>query len=281
VSVLLALLSSLLWGTSDFLGGSASRRSPVVSVIGLSQLTAMLLLVPVVVLAGELDADRSYALPAVAAGLVGMVSLVAFYRALAVGTMGVVAPIASLGVAVPVVAGLVTGDSPSALQVVGIVVAVVGAVLAGGPELRAEGGLEPLLLAGVAGAGFGAVFVLIAEGAESSTAMTLLVMRMTSVAVLTAAFLLTWRRRGNGLGVPRAAAPAIVTIGVFDMAANAAYALATTRAGALLSVTAVLASLYPVVTVVLARQLHHERLRRVQGVGVVGALAGVGMLAGG
>lgn len=279
MSVLLALLSSLLWGTSDYLGGTASRRSPVPSVIGVSQLVAMLVLLPVVTVAGEWGADRSYVLPAVAAGLLGMVSLGAFYRALSVGTMGVVAPIASLGVAVPVAVGLVQGDSPSVLQVAGIALASLGVVLAGGPELRGEAGASPLALSLLAGLGFGGVFVLVAQGAESSTAMTLLTMRVTSVAALTATYVLL--RRGSGLGVTRAALPAVMAVGVIDVAANASYALATTRAGALLSVTAVLASLYPIVTVGLARRFHGERLRQVQVVGVIGALAGVGMLAGG
>lgn len=281
MSVLLALLASLLWGTSDFLGGTASRRSPVGSVLGLSQLVALVALVPVVVLAGEVDADRAYVVPGVLAGLVGMTSLACFYRALSLGTMGVVAPIASLGVGVPVVAGLVTGESPSAVQVLGIAVAVVGVVLASGPELRGDSGLQPLLLAAVAGVGFGGVFVLVAEGAESSTGMTLLTMRATSVAVLAVLFLALLRRRGSGLGVPRSAAVMVVAIGLGDVAANGAYGVATTQGGALLSVTSVLASLYPVVTVLLAREVHGERLRRVQVVGVAGALLGVGLLAGG
>lgn len=281
MSVLLALLASLLWGTSDFLGGTASRRSPVASVLGLSQLVALLGLVPVMAVLGELDADRGYVLPGIAAGLVGMSSLACFYRALSVGTMGVVAPIASLGVGVPVVVGLVQGDAPSLLQVGGIAIAVVGIVLASGPELRGAAGLEPLLLAAVAGVGFGTVFVLIAEGAESSTGMTLLTMRASAVIALGLLFLATIRRRGAALGVPRSSVPVIVAIGFGDVAANGAYGLATSQGGALLSVTSVLASLYPVVTVLLARRVHGERLRQVQLAGVAGALVGVALLAGG
>ncbi len=280
MSALLALLASLLWGTSDFLGGTASRRAPVASVLGLTQLTALLALVPVAALAGELDADRAYVLPAVGAGVLGVSALSLFYRALAVGTMGVVAPIAALGVVVPVAAGLLDGESPSAWQLGGIVVAVLGVVLASGPELRGGAGSLPLVLAGLAGLGFGGVFVLLEVGARSSTVMTLLTMRLTSVLLLTALLLAVVRRRGADLGVPRSALPVVVVVGLFDVGANAAYAVATERAGALLSVTAVLASLYPVVTVLLARRVHAERLRGVQLAGVGAALAGVVVLAG-
>lgn len=281
MSVVLALLASLLWGASDFLGGTATRRFPVGSVVGLSQLTALVVLIPLVPLVGELDADRGYLAPAVLAGLIGMAALACFYRALSLGTMGVIAPIASLGVGVPVLAGLVTGESPSGWQLVGIGLAVLGVVLASGPELRGEAGRTPLLLAALSGAGFGGVLLLVAEGAESSTVMTLLIMRLTSVIVLGGLFLILLSRRSGRLGVPRSAALLIVAIGLGDLGANGAYALASTQAGALLSVTSVLASLYPVVTVLLARKVHHERLRQVQVLGVVGALVGVGLLAGG
>lgn len=281
MSALLALLASALWGTADFFGGTASRTSPVGSVLGLSQLTALLALVPVAVLAGELDADRAYVLPAVAAGLVGMGALACFYRALATGTMGVVAPVAALGVVVPVAVGLLSGEAPSLLQLLGIAVAVLGIVLAAGPELRGVGGALPVVLAGVAAVGFGTVLSLIAQGAGSSVVMTLLTMRLTAVLALTALWLAVVARRGPDLGVPRSALPLVAAIGLADVGANGAFAMASATAGALVSVTAVLASLYPVATVLLARQLHGERLRRVQVVGVAGALGGVVLLAGG
>ena len=283
MSAVLALLASVLWGTSDFLGGTASRSAPVGSVLGLSQLAALLGLVPVAVLTSELGADRAYVLPAAVAGAVGMAALAAFYRALATGTMGVVAPIAALGVVVPVAAGLLAGEAPSSLQLAGIAVAVTGVVLASGPELRGQGrgGATPLLLALFAACGFGAVLVLIAKGAEHSVVMTLLTMRLTAVLLLTALLLATAHRRGFDLAVSRAQLPLVAAIGTGDVLANGAFALASARAGALVSVTAVLASLYPVVTVLLARQVHGERLKGLQVAGVVGALGGVVLLAGG
>ena len=282
MSVLLALLASLLWGTADFLGGNASKRVPELSVVGFSQLVALVALVPVAAATGALSAPRDYVLPAALAGASGLVALAAFYRALATGTMGVVAPVAALGTVVPVVAGLLRGEAPSALQLLGIAVAVAGVVLASGPELRGgRGGVVPLVLALVAAAGFGVVLVLVAEGAQSSVVMTLLTMRLTTVSVLTVLLLALARRRGLETGVRRPDLPVVALIGAFDVGANGAFAVAASSAGALVSVTGVLASLYPVVTVLLARQVLHERLRPVQVAGTATALGGVVLLAGG
>jgi uncharacterized membrane protein len=283
VSAALALLSSLLWGASDYLGGAASRRLPVASVLGLAQLVALLGLVPLAVLTGELGADRSYVVPAVGAGLVGMLALGAFYRALAVGTMGVVAPIAALGVVVPVVAALIDGERPGALQVAGMAVAVAGVVLASGPELSGEAGWEPLVLAALAAVGFGVVLLLVARGSDDggSVVMVLLTMRLTVVLLLTCVLvaLVAARRRGWELEVRRRDLALIVAIGVGDVAANGAYAVASQSS--LVSVTAVLASLYPVVTALLAFRFDGERLKPVQVAGTALALGGVVLLAAG
>jgi drug/metabolite transporter (DMT)-like permease len=284
MSAFLALLSSCLWGVSDFLGGTAARRLPVTSVLGLSQLTALILLVPLAFATGAVDAPRSYVLPAAVAGAVGIAALGMFFRALSTGTMGVVAPIAALGVAVPVVVGLVRGESPSTWQLAGIAVAVLGVVLASGPELSGEGagGATALLLAGGAAVGFGVVLLLVAtasEGDSGSVLMTLLTMRLTSVLMLTVLLLSVARRRGWDLQVGRDDALLILAIGIFDVAANGTYAVASRSS--LLSVAAVLASLYPVVTALLAYRVHGERLLRVQVVGVTASLLGVALLAGG
>ena len=99
---LFALLSSLLWGTADFLGGVATRRLPGPSVVVVSQLIALIALVPVAVLTGSFDTPTTYVVPGVLAGLVGTAAIGAFYEALATGTMGIVAPVAALGVVLPV-----------------------------------------------------------------------------------------------------------------------------------------------------------------------------------
>jgi drug/metabolite transporter (DMT)-like permease len=276
VATLLALCASLLWGSSDFLGGTTARRLPATAVVWSSQAVALIGLL-VVATATTSFTTGSYLGWGIAAALVGVVGLVSFYAALASGTMGVVAPIAALGVIVPVIVGIVQGDRPSVLQGLGVAVAIVGVVLASGPKVRdaATGAWRPLALAAVAAAGFGLVFVFIAHGARSSTLMTLLTMRAVSVAVLTPLVV----RRGEAVSIGRTDLAVLAAIGAGDVGANACMALATTRG--LLSLVAVLSSLYPAVTVVLARAVHDERLVRLQTLGVTGALAGVVLIASG
>ena len=278
MTVALALCASLLWGGADFLGGTAARRLPATGVVLASQAAALAGLLVVAAATGSFGDSAGYLGWALGAALVGVVALTSFYAALAGGTMGVVAPIAALGVVVPVVVGLAQGDRPSAWQGAGVVVAVVGVVLASGPELRSaetSRAVRPLLLAGVAAVGFGTVIVCVAHGARSSTTMTLLVMRATSVAVLGGLALV-----GTvSVGVSRRDWPLLIAIGAGDVLANAALAVASTRG--LLSVVAVLSSLYPAVTVLLARAVHEERLVRVQTVGVTAALVGVVLIASG
>lgn len=281
MSAALALLSSLLWGASDFLGGLATRRLPVASVLGAAQLVALLGLAPLALVLGELDAERGYLWPGVVAGTVGAAALAAFYLALSTGTMGVVAPVAALGVVVPVVVGLLQGESPSLLQVAGMAVAVVGVVLASGPELSGGAGLRPLLLAAAAAVGFGVVLVLVAQGSEEggSVVMVLLTMRLTVVLGLTALLVGLARGRGWELGLRRKDLPLVLAIGLGDVAANGSYAVASQSA--LVSVTSVLASLYPVVTALLAAQFLRERLTPVQVAGVAASLGGVVLIAAG
>lgn len=277
VPVLLALLSSVLWGVADFLGGTAARRHAAHVVVGLSQVCALVVLVPVAAALGA----GGRVLPGMAAGVVGVVALSSFYAALAGGTMGVVAPIASLGAVIPVAVGLVRGEQPSDLQLTGIVVAIAGVVLASGPELSGGASPRPLLLACVAAAGFGSVAALLAAGSEGparQAVLTLLVMRGTSVALLAPVLVLALRRPGAA-GAARRDVVLLAGIGLGDLAANAAFAAASR--GSLLSVAAVLASLYPVVTVLLARHVHAEVLRPVQVMGVALALTGVALLAAG
>lgn len=281
MAALLAVVSSLLWGSADFLGGTVSRRHRATLVVGASQAAGLLTIVVVAALTGALDDDPGYLGWAVLAGAAGVLGLVCFYAALAAGTMGVVSPIAALGVVVPVLAGLGQGERPAAWQLVGIVVAVAGVVLASGPELSGRAGARPVLLAGVAALGFGVALLAIAEGAQHSAVMTLATMRVTSVAMLGAALVVALSR-----GTPRADFALggrdlllVALVGVADLAANLTFGLASRRDD--VSIVAVLGSLYPVATVLLARLVHGERLGRMQVVGVAGALAGVVLIAAG
>jgi drug/metabolite transporter (DMT)-like permease len=276
LSALLALASSVFWGTADFLGGSTARRLPVTTVLVASSVPAVGLLLVVVPVAGGLEAPGPYLGWGIGYGAVGMVAIAAFYRALADGTMGVVAPIAATGVVVPVVVGLASGEEPALVQLVGILAALVGIVLASSGELRggADGG-RSVVLALVAALGFGAVLTFLERGSATSVGMTLLVARSCGLVLAVLAAIV---RRVPVTGW-RPHRRALVAMGSFDVLANATYAIATHTG--LLSVVAVLASLYPVVTVLLARHVHHERLTRTQAAGVTAALIGVVLMASG
>ena len=146
---LLALASSACWGTSDFFAGLFSRRRPAVAVVGWTQALAFVVLCVVVLTQHDHVTWAGWPMWSVGAGLSGLTGLLCFYTALSTGTMGVVAPIAALGVAVPVLLGVATGDEPSAWTWVGILVAVVGVTLASGPELGGDVSTRPVILAGV------------------------------------------------------------------------------------------------------------------------------------
>lgn len=274
---LLALASSLLWGSGDFLGGTLSRRLVPAAVVGVSQALALVAFALAAWGIGEMETGMPAAGWAwsAAAGIAGLVGLVAFYSALATGTMGVVAPLAALGVVVPLVAGLLDGERPSSVQIVGVVLGVLGGVLASGPELAGRAARRPVLLALLAGMAFGLTLLFLARGSEDSPLLTLVGMRSTSVTVLV---VLALAVRSIG-GVRRGDLPLLGVIGLLDGGANLTYAIATTAG--LLSLVSVLASLYPAVTVVLARLVHHERMTRVQDAGVIAAVAGVVAVAAG
>ncbi|WP_457033264.1 EamA family transporter, partial [Kitasatospora sp. P5_F3] len=197
MTAVLALAASLLWGLADFGGGSLTRRLPALTVVVTSQLAAAVVLVLAVVATGGL-ADLSPALwYAVAAGVVGPFAMFAFYRALALGPMGVVSPLAAVGVVVPVGAGLLLGERPGPVQFAGIAVAVLGVVLAGGPQRGgpAAVGRTVALTLGAA-FGFGAVMVLIAyASADGGLLLALAVQRVCNSVVGGAALALTYRRR--------------------------------------------------------------------------------------
>ena len=277
MTAVLALAASAFWGASDFMGGAVSRRLAAFDVIFISQALAVLILGFAAFVTGSFGGSLAYLPWAVAAGIVGVLSVGAFYKALAEGTMGVVAPIAASGVIVPLVVGVAEGNKVTGLQVAGIALAVVGVVAASGPDLRErhQAKARPIMLAVLAAVGFGAGVVFIAQASQTSVVMSLLTLRLTSVGCLLIAAIVL-RRVPR---VTRADLPPLAWIGLLDLAANAAYACSTT--GGALSLVAVLASLYPAVTVVLARQLHAERLAPVQAGGATAAVLGALLIAAG
>jgi len=272
VLALLALGSSVAWGTADFFGGLLSTRRPPIAVVGWSQGLAFLVISAVVVVQGDVS-WQGWPAWALAAGLSGMVGLVSFYTALSTGTMGVVAPIAALGVVVPVALGVASGEQPSRWVWFGMVVAIIGVTLASGPELSGAVSARPVVLAVVAALCFGLALFFIDRGARESTLMTLWGMRATSVTVLLVVALCV---RSVG-GVRPVEWPALLAVGCGDLLANALFAVASSRGQ--VSVAAVLGSLYPVVTAVLAWALVKERLRPIQVLGSAMAVAGAVVIA--
>ncbi|MER5863591.1 DMT family transporter [Kitasatospora sp. NPDC002040] len=286
MTALLALTASLLWGAADFGGGALTRRLPALTVVVASQLVAAAALVVAVLATGAL-ADASPRLwYAVAAGVIGPFAMLAFYRALALGPMGVVSPLATVGVAVPVGVGLLLGERPGAVQLAGVAVAVLGVVLAGGPQRGGPAATGRVLALTVGAAfGFGAVMALIAHASTGGGLLLVLcVQRVCNTAVGGAALVLTYRRLPAGrpaadLARVRQGLLPLTAVGLADVAANGAYAAAWHSGSA--TVASVLASLFPVVTALMARGLLKERLRGVQVVGAGLAVAGTLLLAAG
>ena len=278
-----ALATSLLWGVADFGGGLLTRRTPALTVVVVSQGIAAAVLGAVVVATGGWSEAGPQLWFAFAAGLVGPVALFSFYKALALGPMGVVSPLATLSVAVPVGVGLFLGERPGLMQAAGIAVAVTGVVLAGGPQLRgAPVQRQTILLTLIAALGFGTVFALIAEASSSVTGLflALFVQRVTNVATGGAALYVSVRRGGVALpegGFPWGSLPALAFVGLADVAANGTYSIAAQHGP--VTVAAVLASLYPVVTALAARGFLSERLRVIQAAGAGLALVGTLLLA--
>jgi drug/metabolite transporter (DMT)-like permease len=285
VTALFALATSLLWGVADFGGGLLTRRTPALTVVVVSQTIAALVLGTIVVATGGWTEAGPQLWFAVGAGLVGPVAMLAFYKALALGPMGVVSPLGSLGVAVPVGVGLVVGERPGLLQLAGIAVAVAGVVLAGGPQFRgAAVQRQAVLLTLLAAFGFGAVMALIAEASTTLTGLflALFVQRVTNVVAGGAALYVSVRRGSPALpdgGFPWRTLPLLAFVGLADVAANGTYSVAAQHGP--VTVAAVLASLYPVVTALAARGFLGERLRGVQAAGAGLALMGTLLLAAG
>ncbi|MBB1251943.1 EamA family transporter [Streptomyces alkaliterrae] len=286
MTAVLALATSLMWGLADFGGGLLTRRIPALTVVVVSQVLAAAVLGAVVVATGGLAEAGPRLWFAVAAGVVGPLAMFAFYQALALGPMGVVSPLGAVGaVIVPIGVGLALGERPGWAQGLGVLVAVVGVALACGPRTGGNPvARKTVLLTLVSAFGFGTVMALIEHASTTVVGLflALFVQRVLNVLVGGAALAVRGLRGGRLLpdGGPKAlrsALPALALVGLADVAANGTYALAA-RNGPV-TVAAVLASLYPVVTALAARGFLRERMLRVQALGAGLALAGTVLLA--
>lgn len=280
MAVLLGLAVGLAYGAADFLGGMATKRSPLTSVLLGAQVIGFPVLLVLVPVMGGSPTGRALLFGGLA-GLGGALGVACLYRGLAIGRMSVVAPVTAVGAAVlPVAWGLIRGERPSDVALAGVFVALVAVVLVSKPpptEVEADAtstttGRAALVLAVVSGVGFGFVFILLAETGEGTGLWPLVATRAVSLSSLAVFALLTRQalRPVAGVGV----LPIIAGAGVLDMTANILYLLAT-REG-LLALVAVLSALYPAATVLLARVVLGERVGRLQLAGI--ALTGVGVV---
>jgi drug/metabolite transporter (DMT)-like permease len=274
-AIVLALGASLTWGLADFFGPLKGRTYGALRVLVYVQLGGLVVISVIVAIRGQGPAD-SAAFLAVPAAVSGTLGLYAYYRGVAVGAISIVAPIAGISAVVPVVVGILSGERPSPWQVGGIACSLVGVFLAarepgrGGPRIAAGVGLALL-----AALGFGWYFPPMHAAGNADFWWAVLLFRLTSTAIILAAVAIV----RPPLRVPSVQVPILALIGIGDMLGNLLFAAASTSG--LVSVTSVLASLYPIVTVVLARVILHERVARSQEAGIGLTLAGVALISAG
>ena len=273
---LLALFSSLLWGSADFEGGRLSKKHAPIAVLGFSQIIGLIFGIVLVILSGDWNAqalgEGGYLIPGIFAGFLGYFGLICLYAGLASGSMGVVSPISALSAVIPLSYALMNGETLSTVTAIGIALALVGAFCASGPELSQGLPIRPLLLALGAAFGFGTALTFIAIGSQSSALMTMVVMRAATFSVTIS---IAARYRSMG-GFSTREYPRLAFIGVSDFLANLLLGIASSSGS--ISVAMVLGSLYPIATALLAYKILHERLHRVQYVGIVLAVGGVALI---
>ena len=276
LAIALALAASASWGLGDFFGGLTSRRLHVLTVLVVQQVFGLAAAATWVLLSGDGLPGWTATAWAAAAGVGGCLGIGALYRGMAVGAMGIVAPFSAVAAVIPFAVGIGSGERPGALQIAGVVLALVGvAVASREPADRGGGRAAGIGLALVAALGFGLYFVFADRAADESVPFAVATARGVSLGVALAAALVV----GASLRPGRSFLPALVLIGLCDVGANMLFSLATTRG--YLSIVSVLSALYPVVTVALAAVLLHERVARTQGIGVIGALAGAALITAG
>jgi drug/metabolite transporter (DMT)-like permease len=269
LTIALALGASLAWGFADFFGPLKGRTLGALRVLLYGQPGGLLAIALVVAIRGRGPASAA-ALLAIPAAVSGTLGLYAYYRGVAVGAVSIMAPIAGLSAVIPVIVGIASGDRLSPLTAVGMASALVGVFLASrepdrtGSRIAAGVGLA--LLAAI---GFGGYFPAMHAAGRADFWWALLFFRATSTSVVLAAIAI---RRPN-VALPAAQIPVLALIGIGDLLGNLLFAAASR--GGLVSVTSVLASLYPIVTVALARVVLAERVARTQEAGVVLTLVGV------
>ncbi|HEY4398831.1 MAG TPA: EamA family transporter [Acidimicrobiia bacterium] len=278
MEILLGALVALGYGSGDFLGGISAKRLHIVVVLLVSQAVGLVAAFVLVVALRDAVPDAHIFVLSAAAGVVGIIALGLLFRGLAVGRMSIVAPLSAIGGGVlPVAWGLLRGERPSALALVGVGLALAAAAVVGrGAEHDPVHAISPrmeLALGTGAGIGFGVVFILLAEASSGSGMWPIFIARCTSVPLLAIVAVVV----GVSPRVPRVSIPPVAGAGLCDVGANALVLLAVRRG--LLTLVAPVASLYPATTVVLARVFLHERIGRQRAAGLALGLLGLALIA--
>lgn len=275
-TVIFGLAASLSWGSGDFSGGLASRRATVASVIIAAYTVGLVFLVTLALIWREPFPSPTYLVWGALAGVAGVLGLLAFYSALATGKMGIAAPVSAILTAtLPVLFSAVTTGLPSLLQLGGFLLALLAIGLISRPERTAHqtgNSARARRLAVLAGCGFGCFFILISRVTPGATLWSLATARFASVAPL----LLLTRLRRQPILPPMAVAPLVLTTGILDATGNAFFVLAA-HSGRL-DVAAILSSLYPAATVVLAALVLRERVTCIQSIGIALALLAIPLI---
>src|SRR5919204_3217337 len=275
MAIALALGASLSWGFADFFGPLKGRTLGPLRTLLYVQFSGLVAIAVIVAVRGSGPAHAA-ALLAVPAAISGTLGLYAYYRGMVVGAMSVVAPIAGISAAIPVIVGIASGDRPSALKIVGMVCAIAGVYLAarepGRTGSRVAAGVGLALLAAL---GFGGYFPFMHAAGRADFWWASLFFRVTSSSVILTAV----ATRRPPLAIDARDFPVLFLVGFGDMFGNLLFAAASSRG--LVSIVSVLASLYPVVTVLLARAVLSERVARTQEGGILLTLAGVALISAG
>ena len=276
-AVVLALTASLLWGFGDYIGGRASREHPQVLLVASNVAIGAVMMSIVIASRGDGLPDHNALVYGALAGIIGLAAWILIYRALAHGPLSVMLPIFALGAGIPALFGVLRGDDLSALQGIGLVCALAGAVLAAREPAHVGDRTERIGLVYVTGAtvALGVTLIVIDAGGNSDAVGTVFAMRTS--ATLTLLPVLFYQRPSRA--TIRAVFPFGLAVGTIDTTANTSFSLATSSG--LLSEVAVLGSLFPIVSVALARFHLGERIARVQELGVALAIVGTLAIAGG
>jgi uncharacterized membrane protein len=276
MATLLALFSSVLWGSADFCGGLLTKKYKAFAVTAMSQFFGLITAVVIVVAANGYRAPtldwNGYFLPGVLAGIAGFAGLVSFYSGLSTGRMGVVSPISTLSTLIPLVVAFAGGERPRTIQFVGILIVLIGVFCGSGPDIVKGLPMKPLLFGLGAALGFGTALSLMAQGSKTSALLTMTSMRVVTVTI---AILVAFKFRSVG-GFKSKDLSLLIFIGITDFMANYLLGVATTKG--LVSIAMVLGSLFPMMTALLAFKFLRERLHKVQYLGIFLAVVGVSLI---